>query len=83
MLECGVSVDHSTVQNWRERDAGKLESIFRKKHKRCGAYETHIQLKGKWGYPYRAVDKHGDTMDFMFSETCTEKDSFCFLKKAI
>ena len=45
--------------------------------------ETCIKLKGKWGYLYRAVDKHGDTIDFMFSETRTEKDAFRFLKKAI
>ena len=89
LLERGVSVDHSTVQRWGERDAGELESIFQKKHKRCGAYiswrmdETHIKLRGKWGHLYRAVDKTGDTIDFMFSQTRTENDAFRFLKKAI
>jgi transposase-like protein len=25
----------------------------------------YIKVKGKWGYLYRAVDKFGDTIDFM------------------
>ena len=29
--------------------------------------ETYVKLKGKWGYLYQAVDKNGDTLDFMFS----------------
>ncbi|WPX96922.1 IS6 family transposase [Candidatus Bandiella woodruffii] len=27
--------------------------------------ETYIKVKGKWVYLYRAVDKYGDTIDFM------------------
>jgi transposase-like protein len=30
--------------------------------------ETYIKVKGEWGYLYRAVDSHGDTLDFMLSE---------------
>jgi putative transposase len=30
--------------------------------------ETYIKVKGKWVYLYRAVDKFGDTIDFMLSE---------------
>ena len=45
--------------------------------------ETYVKLKGKWGYLYRTVDKGGDTIDFMFSETRNEVDAFRFLKKAI
>jgi len=28
--------------------------------------ETYIKVKGKWKYLYRAVDKDGDTVDFLF-----------------
>jgi transposase-like protein len=89
LLERSVSVDYSTVQRWVERYAGELESAFRKRHKRYGPYirwrrgETYVKLRGTWGYFYRAADKHGDILDFMFSETCTEKDAFRLLKKAI
>ena len=27
--------------------------------------ETYILIKGKWAYLYRAVDKYGDTIDFL------------------
>jgi transposase-like protein len=26
--------------------------------------ETYIKVKGEWVYLYRAVDSHGDTLDF-------------------
>ena len=30
--------------------------------------ETFIKIKGIWVYLYRAVDKNGETIDFMLSE---------------
>jgi len=30
--------------------------------------ETHIRVKGEWRYLYRAVDKHGQTIDFLLTE---------------
>jgi transposase-like protein len=27
--------------------------------------ETYIKVRGKWNYLYRAVDKHGKTVDFL------------------
>jgi len=33
-----------------------------------GMDETYIKVKGKWAYLYRAADKFGKTLDFMFSE---------------
>jgi putative transposase len=27
--------------------------------------KTYIKLNGKWVYLYRAVDRHGDTVDFL------------------
>ena len=30
--------------------------------------ETYVRVKGVWKYLYRAVDKHGKTLDFMLSE---------------
>jgi transposase-like protein len=30
--------------------------------------ETYIKVKGQWRYLYRAVDKHGQTIDFLLTE---------------
>lgn len=30
--------------------------------------ETYIKVKGRWCYFYRAVNKHGKTLDFMLSK---------------
>jgi putative transposase len=45
--------------------------------------ETYIKIKGKEHYLYRAVDKDGDTLEFMLSEKRDEESAFKFLKKAI
>jgi hypothetical protein len=45
--------------------------------------ETYIKVKGKWVYLYRAVDSHGDTLDFMLSERRDEDAASAFFKQAI
>jgi putative transposase len=45
--------------------------------------ETYIKVKWKWVYLYRAVDSHGDTLDFMLSERRDEDAPTAFFKQAI
>jgi len=45
--------------------------------------ETYVKVKGKWCYYYRAVDKHGKTLDFMLSESRDEAAATAFFKRAI
>lgn len=45
--------------------------------------ETYIQIKSKWNYLYRAVDKEGDTIDFMLSKHRDEAAAKTFFTKAI
>ena len=40
-------------------------------------------MKGQWYYLYRAVDKHGQTIDFLLTEHRDTKAALKFLKKAI
>ncbi len=44
--------------------------------------ETYIKVKGQWVYLYRAVDKHGDTLDFMLSER-RDEEAATFFRQAI
>src|SRR5262252_5382066 len=69
MSERGVSVDHSTVHRWAIKLLPILEKRFRC-HKRTegnswGMDETYIKVKGQWKYLYRAVDRDGNTVDFL------------------
>jgi transposase-like protein len=45
--------------------------------------ETYIRVKGRWYYLYRAVDKHGQTIDFLLTEHRDTEAALKFLKKAI
>ena len=45
--------------------------------------ETHIKVKGKWTYLYRAIDKLGQTLDFMLSERRDEAATPAFFAKVI
>ena len=45
--------------------------------------ETYIKVKGEWVYLYRAVDKFGDTFDFMLSENRDQAAATAFFKQAI
>ena len=45
--------------------------------------ETYIRVKGQWRYRYRAVDKYGQTIDFLLTEHWDKGAALRFLKKAL
>jgi putative transposase len=45
--------------------------------------ETYIRVKGQWYYLYRAVDKTGQTIDFLLTKHRDERAAKRFLTKAI
>jgi putative transposase len=45
--------------------------------------EAYIKVRGQWVYPYRAVDKAGQTIDFRLSSTRDVAAAKAFFKKAI
>src|SRR5262245_32818944 len=45
--------------------------------------ETYIKVKGEWCYLYRAVDKQGQTIDFLLTEHRDQEAALRFLKTAI
>ena len=87
-LERGLKVDHSSINRWVITYAPHLEKAFRKRHKRPVGVswrmdETYLKVKGQWVYLYRAVEKEGDTVDFMLSEKRDELAARAFFEKAI
>jgi len=45
--------------------------------------ETYIKVKGEWMYLYRAVDKEGNTVDFLLTRRRNKLGAHKFLLKAI
>ena len=87
MAERGVEVDHSTLNRWIVRYAPLLanQAQARKQTtaKSWRADETYIKVKGQWTYLYRAVDRDGQTLDFMLSERRNLPAARRFFKKVI
>ncbi len=71
MHERGLSVDHTTVFRWVQRYAPEINRRIRPHLKMSGTSyrvdETYIKVGKSCKYLYRAVDKEGNTIEFMLS----------------
>jgi putative transposase len=87
MEERGVEVDHSTMNRWVIKYSPQLEEVFHRRKRPMWINwrmdETYIKVKGEWKYLYRAVDKYGQTIDFLLTEQRDKEAALKFLKKAI
>ncbi len=87
MEERGVNVDHSTINRWVVKYSPQLEEEFHRRKRPVWVSwrldETYIRVKGAWVYLYRAVDKLGQTIDFLLTERRDQKAAKRFLTKAI
>jgi len=87
MGERGVTVDHSTLNRWVIKYAPEFEKVFRRRQRPVGRSwrldETYVKIKGKWAYLYRAVDKEGQTIDFLLTPHRDRDAAEAFLHKAI
>ena len=87
MQERGVSVDHATINRGVLKYSPQLEQAFHRRKRPVWVSwrmdETYIRVKGQWYYLYRAVDKHGQTIDFLLTAHRDEPAATRFLTKAI
>ena len=87
MQERGVFVDHATVHRWTIKMLPVLAAVFRKRKTPVGTSwrmnETYIKVAGQWKYPYRAVDREGDTVDFLLTAKRDLAAARRFLERAI
>ena len=85
--ERGVPIDHATIQRWVVKYSPLLEEAFHRRKRPVWVSwrmdETYIKVKGQWYYLYRAVDKTGQTIDFLLTEQRDEQAAKRFLTKAI
>lgn len=72
LSERGVVVDHATLNRWVIKYsplvALKAQAAKRRSNRSWRMDETYVRVRGNWTYLYRAVDKHGNTLDFMLSK---------------
>ena len=87
MAERGVFVDHATVHRWALKIVPVLAKVFRGRKRPVGKSwrmdETYIKVRGRWRYLYRAVDRDGDTVDFLLTSRRDEAAARRFLERAI
>ena len=67
----GVKVDHSTIQRWVYKFSPEIEKNIHRRRCKVGTSwrmdETYIKVKGEDHFLYRAVDKEGNTVDFLLT----------------
>ncbi len=71
MAERHVEVAHTTILRWVQRYVPDFAKRWQRYARPVGtswrADETYIKVKGQWVYLYRAVDRAGQTIDFLLS----------------
>lgn len=87
MAERGVLVDHATVHRWALRILPVLAKAFRRRKRLVGTSwrmdETYIKVNGQWRYLYRAVDRLGQTVDFLLTAQRDMAAARRFFERAI
>jgi transposase, IS6 family len=85
MRERGLDVDHSTIYRWVQRYAPEINKRIRQHLKMSGTSyrvdETYIKVGKSCKYLYRAVDKSGQTIEFMLSAKRDVSAAKRFFKK--
>jgi transposase, IS6 family len=87
MRERGLDVDHSTVFRWVQRYAPEINKRVRQHLKMSGTSyrvdETYIKVGKTCKYLYRAVDKEGQTIEFMLNAKRDVSAAKRFFKKVM
>ena len=87
MADRGVELTHTTVLRRAQRFMPEFEKRWMRFARPVGKSwrvdETYILVRGQWRYLYRAVDKHGRTVDFRLSEHRNIDAAKDFVRKAL
>ena len=87
MLERGLTINHTTPYRWVQQYAPALDKKMRPYLKQTNSSwhcdETYVKIKSHWHYLYRAIDRCGNTLDWMLSKKRNKKAAKNFFKKIL
>ena len=87
MAERGLAIYPSTIWRWVQRFIPEFEKRWDRLRRPTGSSwrvdETYVQIRGKWFYLYRAVDKQGRTIDFLLRPDRGIAAAQAFFRKAV
>src|SRR6266478_3907283 len=87
MAERGIVVSHTTIHRWVIRYVPEFEKRWNRFARPVNTSwrvdETYINIRGKWSYLYRAVDKRGKTVDFLLRPDRGIAAAQAFFRKAL
>ncbi|MFW7380697.1 MAG: IS6 family transposase [Oligoflexus sp.] len=85
--ERGIEVNHTAIFRWVIKFTPEVERIVRLLKRPAGESwrldETYIKVNDLWKYLYRAVDREGNTVDYLLTARRDRKAAKRFIGKAI